>query len=171
MQTTKKRLHLLITGGTIDSVFDAARDMVVVNEASTISIYLEKMVRPHFELSREVITLRDSREITDNIRAEILRSIEKCVSDYILVTHGTYTMADTATYLQKHLKNSSKRVVLTGSMFPLHGFAPTDAPFNLGFAIGSLFLADPGVYLAMNGRLFLADESVKNVDAGRFEAV
>ena len=169
MQTTKKRVHLLITGGTIDSVFDAARDMVVVNDASTISGYLNGIIRPHFELSQEVVTLRDSREITDNIRAEILRSIEKCSSDYILVTHGTYTMAATAVFLQKHLKSNSKRVILTGSMLPLQGFSPTDAPFNLGFAISSLFLAEPGVYLAMNGQLFLADESVKNVDAGRFE--
>ncbi len=50
--------------------------------------------------------------------------------------------------------------MLTGVMFPLHGLSPTDAPFNLGFALGSLFLATPGVYLAMNGRLFTSDEAV-----------
>lgn len=165
-----QHLHILITGGTIDSVFDGARDMVVVNDASTIQKYLVEMVRPHFEVSQEVITMRDSREITDNVRAEILRSIEKCSHDFILLTHGTYTMAATAEYLSKKLAGEgSKRVVLTGSMLPLQGFSPTDAPFNLGFAIGSLFLSKPGVYLAMNGKLFDAGHSVKNVDAGRFE--
>ena len=166
-----KHLHLLITGGTIDSVFDGARDMVVVNDASTITEYIQDLVQPHFEISKEIVTLRDSREITDNIRAEIVRSIEEGHHDFILVTHGTYTMAATGEYLQKHLKPSTKRVVLTGSMLPLKGFSPTDAPFNLGFAIGSLFMAEPGVYLAMNGRLFRAGEGVKNVNAGRFEAV
>jgi L-asparaginase len=163
-----QHLHILITGGTIDSVFDGSKDMVVVNDASTISEYLDEMVRPHFEISQEIVTMRDSREITDNIRAEILRSIEKSPHEFILLTHGTYTMADTAEYLSKNLRNSSKRIVLTGSMLPLQGFAPTDAPFNLGFAIGSLFLSDPGVHLAMNGKLFLAGTAVKNVDAGRF---
>ena len=167
----KKHLHILITGGTIDSVFDAARDMVVVNDSSTLIQYIQEIVRPHFELSQEVITLRDSREITDNIRAEMVLSIEKCPHEFIIITHGTYTMAVTAKYLDTNLRKTKKRVVLTGSMFPLKGFSPTDATFNLGFAIGSLFLAPPGVYLAMNGKLFGADEAVKNIDAGRFEAV
>lgn len=164
-----QHLHLIITGGTIDSIFDGARDMVVVNDATTIAEYIKRTVRPQFEISQEVVTLRDSREITDNIRAEILKSVEKCVCDYVLITHGTYTMAATAEYLRARLSSGSKRIVLTGSMLPLQGFAPSDAPFNLGFAIGSLFLADPGVYLAMNGRLFPAGTAVKNVDAGRFE--
>lgn len=58
----------------------------------------------------------------------------------------------------------------TGSMLPLKGFAPTDAPFNLGFAIGALTLVKPGVYLAMNGKLFPAGTVKKNVHVGRFEA-
>lgn len=165
-----KHLHLLITGGTIDSIFDVTKDMVVVNDSSSIARYLESLIRPAFSFSQEIITLRDSREITDNIRAELARSIEKCTHDYILVTHGTYTMPATAEYLQKNLKSSTKRIVLTGSMLPLQGFAPTDATFNLGFAIASLFLAAPGVYLAMNGQLFTPGKVVKNIEAGRFEA-
>jgi L-asparaginase len=164
-----KHLHILITGGTIDSVFDASRDMVVVNDASTIAKYLEDLVQPHFKVSQEIVTMRDSREITDNVRAEMARSIERCSHDFILITHGTYTMAQTAEYLLKNLPQTRKRVVITGSMLPLQGFAPTDAPFNLGFAIGSLFLCEPGVYVAMNGRLFSAGDAVKNIDAGRFE--
>ncbi|MBX7138795.1 MAG: asparaginase [Oligoflexia bacterium] len=164
-----QHLHLILTGGTIDSIFDGARDMVVVNDASTIAAYINDVVRPHFSLSQEVVTFRDSREITDNVRAEIVSSVEKSKHPHILITHGTYTMAETGRYLQKHLKDSNKIVVLTGSMLPLKGFSPTDAPFNLGFAIGSLFLLKPGVYLSMNGRIFGAHEAVKNIDAGRFE--
>ncbi len=164
-----QHLPIIITGGTIDSVFDPSRDMVVVNDSSTIVQYFTDVVRPHFSISQEIVTLRDSREITDNTRAEIFRSIEKCSHEFILVTHGTYTMPATADYIAQRHANSSKRVVLTGSMLPLAGFAPTDATFNLGFAIGSLFLSDPGVYLAMNGKLFQAGNVVKNVNAARFE--
>lgn len=164
-------LHLIITGGTIDSVFDGAHDMVVVNDSSTIADYIESMVRPGFKMTQEVVTLRDSREITDNIREEIVRSIGKAKSDFVLVTHGTYTMAASAEFVQSRIRAGAKRVVFTGSMLPLQGFAPSDAPFNLGFAIASVFLAKPGVYLAMNGRLFPAGTAVKNVDAGKFEAI
>ena len=44
-------LHLLITGGTIDSIFDAARDMVVVNDSSTLQRYLNDLIQPHFEMT------------------------------------------------------------------------------------------------------------------------
>ena len=166
-----KGIHFIITGGTIDSVFNPARDMVVVNDSTTIAKYIEEVIHPHFKISQEIVTMKDSREITDNIREEILRSIEKCHEDFVLITHGTYTMAKTAEYLAERIRNSSKRIVLTGSMLPLQGFAPSDAPFNLGFAIASVFLASPGVYLAMNGRLFGAGEVLKNVGEGRFEEV
>ncbi len=167
----KKHIHLILTGGTIDSIFDAAQDMVVVNDSSSIESYLEEVVRPHFSLSKEILTMRDSRDITDNIRAELVELIQKSPHEHILVTHGTYTMADTARYLEKNCQLDGKTVVLTGSMFPLKGFSPSDAPYNLGFAMASLTLAESGVYLAMNGNLFSAGEAVKNVDAGKFEAV
>lgn len=167
----KQHLHLLITGGTIDSIFDPAKDMVVVNDASTLSRYIHEVVHPDFTLSQETITLRDSREISDHIREELIRAIQKSPHQNILITHGTYTMAETARYLEKHITDTSKKIVLTGSMLPLQGFAPTDAPFNLGFAIASVLLAQPGIYLAMNGRLFKAHEVEKNVAAAKFEAV
>ena len=167
----ENHIHIILTGGTIDSIFDAAQDMVVVNDSSSIGEYLNEVVRPHFSVSQEILTMRDSREVTDNIRAELVVSIEKSKHQNILVTHGTYTMADTARYLQENCQLEGKKVVLTGSMFPLKGFSPSDAPFNIGFALASLFLAQSGVYLAMNGQLFGADEAIKNVDAGKFEAV
>ena len=46
-------------------------------------------------------------------------------------------------------------------MFPIQGFSPTDATFNLGFAIGTLLLTKPKIYLAMNGCLFPVNSSVK----------
>ncbi|HBM82946.1 MAG TPA: asparaginase, partial [Halieaceae bacterium] len=40
-----------------------------------------------------------------------------------------------------------------------------------GCAIGALQSKPPGVYIAMNGEVFDADNVVKNVAANRFEAV
>lgn len=164
-------LHLIITGGTIDSVFDRALDAVVINDSSTIAEYINTMVNPQFTLSQEILTMRDSRKMTDNMRAEIVTAIRNAPSSHILITHGTYTMAETGCYLKRHLSDVAKTVVLTGSMLPLKGFAPSDAPFNLGFAIATAFLSKPGIHLAMNGKVFDPDDAIKNLELGRFEEV
>jgi len=165
-----KTLHLLITGGTIDSVFDPASDSTVVTDTSVIGNYLEKIIKPRFKLTQEIITMKDSRQITDNTRADIVSAIVGCKTPYVLVTHGTYTMPQTVEYLHAKRDQFEKTTVIcTGSFFPLRNFAESDATFNLGFAIGSIFLAKPGVYLAMNGKLFEPGAVYKNLELGRFE--
>jgi L-asparaginase len=83
----------------------------------------------------------------------------------VLVTHGTDTMALSATYLGTL---TDKTVVFTGALQPA-AFRDSDAIFNIGCALGALQAASPGAYLAMNGRLFKAGEVVKNLSANRFE--
>ena len=58
--------------------------------------------------------------------------------------------------------------MLTGALQPA-AFAHSDAIFNIGCAIGAVQSAAPGVYIAMNGRVFDADRVVKNVAENRFE--
>ncbi len=58
----------------------------------------------------------------------------------IIVTHGTFTMEDTAQYLGK--LNLNKTIVLVGS-FNLGSFGNTDAPFNLGYAISAVQFLKP----------------------------
>ena len=65
---------------------------------------------------------------------------------------------------------SHKTVVFTGAMQPAR-MRKTDAPFNLGFAIGALQCLDSGVYIAMNGQLFNANNVQKNRHKGRFETL
>ena len=80
---------------------------------------------------------------------------------YILITHGTYTMPDTARYLEAHLGKIDKTIILTGSMIPIIGFSPSDAGFNLGFAIASFTGLPSGVFVSMNGRNFSPSEVMK----------
>jgi L-asparaginase len=47
--------------------------------------------------------------------------------------------------------------------------AHSDAMFNLGFACGAAQLLPPGVYVAMNGRVFNAVNVAKNRAQGVFE--
>jgi len=87
--------------------------------------------------------------------------------EYIIVTHGTDTMDQTARILDG-IKN--KVIVLTGAMQPAK-FISTDAEFNIGFALAAVQTLPYGVYLAMNGRIFHPGRNRKNVDLNRFEAI
>ena len=53
-------------------------------------------------------------------------------------------------------------------MFPLRNFTPSDAPFNLGFALAAITYAEPGVFLAMNGAVFSPGDVRKDLSQGRF---
>jgi L-asparaginase len=63
---------------------------------------------------------------------------------------------------------AGKTIVLTGSMQPAR-FRNTDAVFNVGFALGVVQVLPPGVYLAINGRVFDAAHVRKNREQQRFE--
>ena len=85
----------------------------------------------------------------------------------IVVTHGTDTMDLTG----RKLKGiTGKVIVLTGAMQPAN-FKYSDAEFNIGFAVAAVQTLPHGVYLAMNGRIFLPGKVKKNSELNRFEQV
>jgi L-asparaginase len=61
-----------------------------------------------------------------------------------------------------------KTVVLTGAMVP-YTFGSSDGLFNLGSALSFAQVLPPGVFIAMNGRVFPWDNVRKNKDLGVFE--
>lgn len=159
-------------GGTIE-FFDPAYDAInkkLMKLDSTIESYFQNLIRPHFNFSTETVAEKDSREITEGDREKLLKTIEKTPHDNILITHGTFTIKDTAQFLQRESPRlKDKKVILTGSMIPLTGFSTSDAGFNLGFAVASFAGIEPGVYLSINGGIFSSEEVEKNVELFRFE--
>jgi len=108
----------------------------------------------------------DSRAIDEKDIQLLVQRIRNANSTKILITHGTFTMEDTAKYIGK--LNLKKTIVLVGS-FILGSSADTDAPFNLGYAISSLQLLKPDVYIAMNGQVLLWNNVSKNLETNKFE--
>jgi len=47
----------------------------------------------------------------------------------------------------------------------------TDAEFNVGCAIGAAQTLPPGVYIAMNGRVYEAERVRKNYEVRQFEEI
>ena len=50
-------------------------------------------------------------------------------------------------------------------------FAENDAIFNIGCAVAAIQLIEDGVYIAMNGQIFAADNVIKNRAQNRFESI
>ena len=86
----------------------------------------------------------------------------------IVVVHGTDTMCETGEVQGR--AGLLKTIVLTGAMIP-YTIDNSDAQFNLGFACGAAQTLPPGVYIAMNGRIFNPDHCRKNAATLRFEEV
>ena len=62
-----------------------------------------------------------------------------------------------------------KTIVLTGALSPAR-FTESDATFNIGMAFAAAQTLPPGVYVAMNGRVFRGDEVKKDREQRRFVA-
>ena len=158
-------LHIITTGGTIDKIyFDDKSDFQVGDPV--IGELLTRM-KVGFEFSVESTMRKDSLDMTDEDRAQIRHAVEQCEEECVLITHGTDGMVATAKSLAGI---EGKKIVLTGALQPA-AFHLSDAIFNVGCAIGAAQSTAPGVYIAMNGQVFDADNVVKNVAANRFEAI
>jgi len=155
-------LHIFTTGGTIDKVYFDALSEFQVGESPLDAILREANVGLSYELTS--LMKKDSLELTDEDRASIRAAAEATEAPNILITHGTDTMAETGKAL---IGIEGKTIVLTGAMQPAR-LRSTDAIFNVGFAISAAQLAAPGVYIAMNGRVFPADKVRKDRAAGQF---
>ena len=112
------------------------------------------------------LMMKDSLDITPKERDYIVRSAIDCPEDRIVITHGTDTMVQTAKLLAVSVPD--KTIVLTGAMIPIK-FGSSDGLFNLGSALAFAQSLPAGVYIAMNGRFFVHDNVVKNMQTGTFE--
>lgn len=161
------KLAILTTGGTIDKVYFDAKSDYKVGEPQIKGILERVGVTFPFEVSE--LFYKDSLEITDEDRVNIVESVASQEADRIIVTHGTDTMVETARALKERV-GDIKTVVLVGSLTPAR-FRETDAEFNIGVAIGAAQSLGPGVYLAMNGRIFDPESVRKNRAENRFESI
>lgn len=157
------KIKFFTTGGTIDKVYFDAQSEYQVGAPQVTEILKEANVAFDYEVVS--ILQKDSLDMTDLDRQAIRQAVEAEPCRQIVITHGTDTMVDTAKFL---LGISGKTIVFTGAMEPARS-RYTDATFNVGCAIAAVQTLVPGVYIAMNGRLYPADRVRKNYDMRRFE--
>ena len=157
-------VRIFITGGTFDKEYNELTGQLYFKDS-----HLPEML----ELGRclvpvdiRTLMMIDSLEMTDIDRELIAKHCIEADENQIIITHGTDTMAETARILSEKVMN--KTVVITGAMVP-YKFGSSDGLFNLGSAMAFVQTLKPGVYVAMNGRCFHADNVRKNKQTGEFE--
>jgi L-asparaginase len=159
---TSSTILVLTTGGTIDKqYFDALSQYQITDSIVTKLLDVARVRHPY---QVEEVLRKDSIDITDADRAQIVEHARRTPFSRILITHGTDTMTATAAALAPI---AGKTMVLTGALAPAR-FSESDAAFNLGMAFATAQTADPGVYIAINGSVFRGDEVLKNRDLGYF---
>ncbi len=157
------KIKIFTTGGTIDKIYFDQKSEYQVGDPQARGVLEKANVVVDYEV--ESILKKDSLNLTDSDLELIRTKVESTPYDKIIVTHGTDTMINTARVLETV---EGKTIVMTGSMYPAQ-FKESDAVFNIGCAIISVQILDPGVYIAMNGRIFNPRYARKNVERNRFE--
>ncbi|WP_058835415.1 asparaginase domain-containing protein [Luteimonas abyssi] len=159
-----EELLIVTTGGTIDKVYFDDKSDFQVGEPQIGRILEELGVAFRFRVIP--ILRKDSLHITDEDRDLMRATIAAQSTRHVLITHGTDSMVATAHALTAL---SGKTIVLTGALNPAR-FRGSDAEFNIGTAVGAVQSQPPGVYIAMNGRIWDPAKVRKNVEANRFES-
>lgn len=159
-------IRIFITGGTFDKEYNELTGQLFFNDTHIHDLL--ELGRNKVDVEIRTLMMVDSLEMTEEDRQLIAHQCNNCEEDNIVITHGTDTMSDTAEYLAKNVKG--KTIVLTGAMIPIK-FGSSDGLFNLGSALAFAQSLPKGVYVAMNGRYFEADNVRKNRQTGMFEEV
>jgi L-asparaginase len=157
------KIKIFTVGGTIDKVYFDQKSSYQVGGPEIVDVLNEANVTIDYDT--ESIMQKDSLDMTDADRRLVLSKIAADPNQLIVITHGTDTMIETAKTLSG-IRN--KTIVLTGSMQPAR-FKNSDAAFNIGCAITAVQILPPGIYIAMNGRVFDPASTRKNVEFNRFE--
>ena len=153
ISVTKPHILLLTTGGTIASVpggqgLEPRRSDVMERELQQLRTYYEITVR-------DVMCL-DSSNIRPAEWQDIARGIfeNRAGFDGVVVSHGTDTMAYTASAVTWMLPNIDLPVVFTGSQLPLSDVL-SDGPDNLRTAFAMAASGRPGVVVAFDRQVRL----------------
>ena len=163
----KKNILLLTTGGTIASLpggegLEPQRSDVMERELNQL--------RTYYDITVQDVMCLDSSNIQPEQWKLIARQIyeNRAGFDGIVISHGTDTMAYSASAITFMLPGIDLPVVFTGSQLPLADML-SDGPDNLRTAFAMAASGAPGVFLAFDRKVMLGCRAVK-VRASGFSA-
>lgn len=157
---TIKKLLLIGTGGTIASS-NSPQGLVPLYGPDELLKYVAEVLPLCLIDTLQIMNL-DSTNMHPNHWSEIAKTIEQNFAAYdgFVITHGTDTMAYTASILSYMLQNSSKPIIVTGSQRPID-VEGTDARLNLTDSIRFALEEIGGVFIVFNGNVINGNRAVK----------
>lgn len=163
-----KSVLLITTGGTIASV-EGTEGLKPGYGSNELLRHVEGLTQYYKIDAQELLNL-DSSNIQADEWISIARAIYAALPKYdgVVVTHGTDTMAYTASMVSFMLMGLQKPVVFTGSQMPIDNLL-TDARNNLYTAFAAVDCGIPGVTIAFNRKIIPGCRAVKVRTMG-FEA-
>ena len=167
-----KKVLLLTTGGTIASR-PTEEGLAPGLDGGGMAARLYGLTDSYALTVRDLLSM-DSSNIQPEEWQVIARAVYESRGDFdgIVITHGTDTMAYTASVLSFMLRGIPIPVVLTGSQLPIE-HPLTDALENLRIAFAMACSGAPGVFLAFDRKVILGCRAVKTRtrDFDAFESV
>lgn len=159
-----RKLIIFTAGGTIDKIYFDAESDYQIGDPQIGEILRAFGVAFEFEVI--ALMRKDSLEMNARDRARIHAAVSANPNSHFIITQGTDTMVTTARALADLARE--KTVVLTGALNPAR-FVGSDAVFNIGCAVAACQTLGPGIYIAMNGRIWDPSRVRKNRARNRFE--
>ena len=159
-----QKILIISTGGTFNKVYDPLNGELIVDKTSKAVKEIASKWLCEFEIMN--IIGKDSLEISNHDRLELLASISHSSYHRIIIIHGTDTMDVTAAYLDD--ADLKKQIILTGAMVP-YSIDPVEATANLCSAYGYLSaVKKEGIYIAMNAVIDTYEKVKKDKKLGKF---
>lgn len=167
-----KRILLITTGGTIASS-ESDEGLIPSLRSDDILSHLGAIGNEIEVVCEDLLNL-DSSNMQPEEWQIIARRIDEVHKEYdgIVLTHGTDTMAYTASAISFMLHNIDIPVIVTGSQLPLlHPLS--DGVDNIRMAFASAKENIQGVYVCFNRKLMLGTRAVKvrTMNFNAFESV
>ena len=158
---------IINTGGTFNKRYNPLKGELQVPDDS---LALEGILKYFYNLKYKIknIIHKDSLDMNDIDRQEIVKTVQNSPNKKILIIHGTDTMDKTAKFLEQKIKD--RCIVLTGAMVPF-SINMVEATANIATAIGYILnCQNSGVYIAMHGLVDIHYRVFKNRDIGVFQS-
>ena len=165
-----KKILVITTGGTI-SCITSSDGLIPTDSTNTI---IDSIANDDISIDYLNLMILDSSNMQPEewkvIASEVYKSMK--LYDGIIITHGTDTMAYTASMLSFMIQNPNVPIVFTGSQLPItHPL--TDAILNLRCALEMAKSGVNGVYIAFDRKIILGCRAVKVRTSGftAFESI
>ena len=111
---------------------------------------------------------KDSTELTDADREQLVEAMRTSDASRVVVTHGTDTLIETARYVARSGAAAHKAVAFVGATKP-ERLKDSDASFNLGVAVGVTAVLPLGsVVIALGGRIIDCMAAERDMQTGLF---